>query len=73
MYPDDFGGQRLKVKVAMDIYGNNVANKMETTSNIIVCIFIKPGKHVNYEWWEDDPYWLWKSKVKGQGQNINMI
>ena len=26
----DFGGQRLKVEVTMDIYGNNLVNKIAT-------------------------------------------
>ena len=30
MNPIDFGGQRLKVKVTMDIYGNKLVNKIET-------------------------------------------
>ena len=28
--PIDFEGQRLKVKVTMDIYGNNLVNRIET-------------------------------------------
>ena len=30
MDPLDFEGQRLKVKVTMDIYGNNLVNRIET-------------------------------------------
>ena len=30
MNPIDFGGQRSKVKVTMDIYGNNFVNTIET-------------------------------------------
>ena len=30
MNPIDFGGQRSKVKVTMDIYGNKLVNMMET-------------------------------------------
>ena len=30
MNPIDFGGQRSKVKVTMDIYGNNLVNMIET-------------------------------------------
>ena len=30
MKPIDFGGQRSKVKVTMDIYGNKLVNKIET-------------------------------------------
>ena len=32
MNPIDFGGQRSKVKVTMDIYGNKLVNTIETTS-----------------------------------------
>ena len=31
MNPIDFGGQRSKVKVTMDIYGNKLVNTIETT------------------------------------------
>ena len=30
MHPNDFGGQRSKVKVTMDIYGNKLVNTIET-------------------------------------------
>ena len=30
MDPIDFGGQRLKVKVTMDIYGNKLVNMIQT-------------------------------------------
>ena len=30
MNPIDFGGQRSKVKVTMDIYGNKLVNRIET-------------------------------------------
>ena len=30
MNPIDFGGQRSKVKVTMDIYGNKLVNTIET-------------------------------------------
>ena len=30
MKPIDFGGQRSKVKVTMDIYGNKLVNMIET-------------------------------------------
>ena len=30
MYPIDFGGQRSKVKVIIDIYGNKLVNTIET-------------------------------------------
>ena len=35
MDPIDFGGQRLMVKVTMDIYGNNLVNRIETK---LLCI-----------------------------------
>ena len=31
MNPIDFGGQKSKVKVTMDIYGNKLVNTIETT------------------------------------------
>ena len=30
MKPIDFGGQRSKVKVTMDVYGNKLVNMIET-------------------------------------------
>ena len=30
MHPIDFGGQRPKVKVTMDIHGNKLVNRIET-------------------------------------------
>ena len=30
MHPIDFGGQRSKVKVTLDIYGNKLVNTIET-------------------------------------------
>ena len=35
MNPIDFGGQRSKVKVTMDIYGNKLVNMIETK---LLCI-----------------------------------
>ena len=35
MNPIDFGGQRSKVKVTMDIYGNKLVNTIETK---LLCI-----------------------------------
>ena len=35
MIPFDFGGQRSKVKVTMDIYGNKLVNTIET---LLLCI-----------------------------------
>ena len=45
MHPIDFGGQRSKVKVTMDIYGNKLVNTIDLT---IVDFFIRLGKHVNH-------------------------
>ena len=50
-------GQRSKVKVTMDIHGNNLWTQWRT----VVCIFIKLGWHVNHE---DELYWYLTSKVK---------
>ena len=36
MNPIDFGGQRSKVKVTMDIYGDKLLNTIETK---LLCIF----------------------------------
>ena len=46
MDPIDFGGQRSKVKVTIDIYGNQLVNTIETKT--IVYFFIKLGRHVNH-------------------------
>ena len=35
MNPIDFGGQRSKVKVTMDVYGNKLVNMIETK---LLCI-----------------------------------
>ena len=40
MHPIDFVGQRSKVKVTLDIYGNN-------RDLTVVDFFIRLGKHVN--------------------------
>ena len=45
MNPIDFGGQRSKVKVTLDIYGNKLVNTIETLT--VVDFFIRLGKHVN--------------------------
>ena len=37
MDPIDFGGQRSKVKVAMDIYGNKLVNTIATK---LLCISV---------------------------------
>ena len=42
MDPIDFWGQRSKVKVAMDLYGNKLANTIETKP---LCTL---GRHVSY-------------------------
>ena len=44
MHPIDFGGQRSKVKVTLDIYGNKLVNTIDLT---VVDFFIRLGKHVN--------------------------
>ena len=46
MKPIDFGGQRSRVKVTIDIYGNKLVNTIETKN--VVCFFIKLGRHVIY-------------------------
>ena len=46
MKPIDFGGQRSRVKVTIDIYGNKLVNTIETKNG--VCFFIKLGRHVIY-------------------------
>ena len=46
--PIGFGGQRSKIKVIMDLYDINFVNTKETEP-LCMCIFIKLGKHVNYE------------------------
>ena len=46
MNPIDFRGQRSKVKVTMDIYGNKIVNMIKTK---LLCFFIiKLGRHVNH-------------------------
>ena len=37
MNPIDFGGQRSKVKVTMDIFGNKLVNMIESLS---CCVFL---------------------------------
>ena len=46
MNPIDFGGQRLQVKVTMDIYGNKLVNTIETKT--VVYFFIKLGRDVKH-------------------------
>ena len=41
MDPIDFGGQRLKVKVTIDKYQNNLVNKIETNR----CVFLHQTWH----------------------------
>ena len=57
MDPIDFGAQRSKVKVTIDIYGNNVVNTIGTKplcafeydrDYTIACFFVKLGRHVNH-------------------------
>ena len=44
MDPIDFGGQRSKVKVTTDIYGNKLVNMIEIK---LLCVFlIKVGRHI---------------------------
>ena len=46
MNPIDFGGQRSKVKVTMDIYGNKLVNMIETK---LLCISLSNlAEHVNH-------------------------
>ena len=45
MHPIDFGGQRSKVKVTLDIYGNKLVNHNRDLT--VVDFFIRLGKHVN--------------------------
>ena len=47
MHPIDLGGQRSKVKVTMDIYGNKLVNAIEWVLTV-VDFFIRLGKHVNH-------------------------
>ena len=49
MNPIDFGGQRSKIKVTTDIYGNELVNTIETTPLCIslVYFFIKLCRHIN--------------------------
>ena len=47
MKPFDFGGQRSKVKVTMDIYGNSLVNTTMTLT--FLCIIIKLGRQVNHD------------------------
>ena len=55
MNPTDFGGQRSKVKVTMDIYGNKLVNTIETKllciswSNLADILTMVRG----------GPYWFW--------------
>ena len=45
--PIDFGGQRSKVKVTMDIYGNKLVNN--DIDKTVVCFLIKLGRHSHGE------------------------
>ena len=38
MHPIDFGGQRSKVKVTMDIYGNKLVNTIVCPASVCVCV-----------------------------------
>ena len=63
MNPIDFGGQRSKVKVTIDIYGNKIVNAIETkpvcssSSNLAHILAIVRGRT------------LLILEVKGQGHN----
>ena len=63
----DFQGQRSKVKVTMDKYGNNLVNMMETkplslfSSNFIHILPMMRGRT------------LLIFKVKGQGHNGHLL
>ena len=67
MNPIDFGGQRSKVKVTMDIYGNKLVNTIE--KNNVVYFFIKLGRDV-YHGEKMDPFDFGgqRSKVKVSGR-----
>ena len=63
MNPIDFGGQRSKVKVAIDIYGNKLVNTIETkplcasSLNFAYMLAIMRGWAISI------------SEVRGQGHN----
>ena len=63
MNPIDFGGQRSKVKVTMDIYGNKLVNTIETKP---LCISLSNLAHMltMVRWWT-----LLILEVRGQGHN----
>ena len=46
MDPIDFGGQRSKVKVTIDMYGNKLVNTIKT--KLFFCFFSELGGHVNH-------------------------
>ena len=66
MNPIEFGGQRSKVKVTMDIYGNKLVNTIETKP---LCISLSNLAHMltKMRGWT-----LWILEVKGQGHNGHM-
>ena len=47
MDPIDFGGQRSKVEVTMDIYGNKLVNTIETKPLFRFLIIL--ARHVNHD------------------------
>ena len=63
MHPIDFGGQRLKVKVTMDIYGNKLVNMIETKLLCISLSNLADMLTMAREWT------LLILEVKGQGHN----
>ena len=59
----DFGGQRSKVKVTMDIYGNKLVNKIETKPLFISLSNLADMLTMVRGW----TLWFWRSEGKGQG------
>ena len=58
MIPIDFGGQRSKVKVTMDTYGNKLVNMIETKP---LCISLS--------YLVDMLTMIWRSQFKGEGHD----
>ena len=66
MNPIDFGGQRSKVKVIIDIYGNKLVNKIETKS---LCASLS---NLAYKLAIMRGWTLLTLEVKGQGHNTHI-
>ena len=66
MIPIDFQGQgsKVKVKVTVNKYGNNLENSVVTNR----LMYLYQTWYTYCTWWEDEPYWFSRSGVKGQGQ-----